>query len=59
MVIVPEDRYLTLPQELRDKLTVVENHPYMYQKIDLAFFLKGHGKLTGPIPLLLVANEKI
>jgi hypothetical protein len=31
----------------------------MYQKIDLAFFLKGHGKLTGPIPLLLVANEKI
>jgi 4-amino-4-deoxy-L-arabinose transferase-like glycosyltransferase len=59
LVIVPEDRYLTLPQGLRDKLTVVENRPYMYQKIDLAFFLKGHGKLTGPIPLLLVANEKI
>lgn len=58
LVIVPEDRYLTLPETLRNRLNVLERRPYMYQKIDLAFFFKGKGKLTGPVPLLLVSNSK-
>ncbi len=58
LIIVPEDRFQALPADLKEQTTIVERRPYMYDKLDLDFFLKKRGKLTGPVPLLLLSNKR-
>ena len=58
LVIVPQDRFRMLPQDVQARTTVIRSMPYMQQKLDLGFLAKGHGKLTGSMPLLLVSNQK-
>jgi 4-amino-4-deoxy-L-arabinose transferase-like glycosyltransferase len=55
-VIVPENRFDELPQSVRDKVHVVANKPYMYEKNDVGFLIKRKGHLMGKIHLLLVTN---
>ncbi len=58
LVIVPEDRFEQLPADVQSRANIVSKLPYMYQKLDMGFLIKSHGKLTGPVPLLLVSNQK-
>lgn len=55
-VIVPENRFAELPESVRQKVTVVEDRPYMYEKSDIGFLIKRKGHLMGKIHLLLVTN---
>ncbi|MBI2811406.1 MAG: glycosyltransferase family 39 protein [Candidatus Melainabacteria bacterium] len=55
-VIVPENRFSELPESVRQKVTVLEDRPYMYEKSDVAFLIRRKGHLMGKIHLLLVTN---
>jgi hypothetical protein len=55
-VIVPENRFNELPATVREKVTVVANKPYMYEKNDVGFLIRRKGHLMGIIHLLLVSN---
>ncbi len=55
-VIVPENRFSELPESVRQKVTVVEDRPYMYEKSDVAFLIRRKGHLMGKVHLLLVTN---
>ena len=56
LVVVPEDRFKQIPQDIRFHLRTLARKPYMDKKVDLLFLAKSHGKLTGSVPLLLVSN---
>jgi 4-amino-4-deoxy-L-arabinose transferase-like glycosyltransferase len=55
-VIVPETQFNSLPLSVREKVTVLQNRPYMSEKIDVRFLLKRKQNLTGKVHLLLVSN---
>lgn len=57
-VIVPQTRFNKIPEPMHSQLQVVQNRPYMYEKIDVPFLLKRKGRLTGSVPLLLVRNHE-
>jgi hypothetical protein len=56
-LILPEDRFLELPDSVRKHITVLQRRPYMSHKNELPFLFKCHGNLCGPVPLLLVTNN--
>jgi hypothetical protein len=58
LVILPKSTYDQLSESVRSHCKVEESEPYMSEKLDLGFFIKGHGKLTGEVPLLLVSNQR-
>jgi hypothetical protein len=55
-VIVPENRFSELSESVRQKVTVLEDRPYMYEKSDVAFLIRRKGHLMGKVHLLLVTN---
>ncbi|MBS2000030.1 MAG: glycosyltransferase family 39 protein [Cyanobacteria bacterium SZAS LIN-5] len=55
-VIVPENRFDELPDAVRQKVTVIANKPYMYEKNDVGFLFRRKGHLMGKVHLLLVTN---
>ena len=57
LVIVPEDRFLQLPKNVQAHAVIMASRPYMHKKLDLGFFASSRGKLTGPVPLLLISNQ--
>ena len=58
LIIVTEDRFKMLPQDVRAQAVILESRPSVYKKLDLGFLAKSRGKLTDSVPLLLVSNRK-
>jgi 4-amino-4-deoxy-L-arabinose transferase-like glycosyltransferase len=57
-LILPANRFAELPEELRSRVKVLQNRPYISDKLGLQYLLTCHGNLCGPVPLLLVTNDQ-